>query len=127
MKLEIPFRFDCANECSLEHALVLRISRGIRSKEELLSIYSKAGSFPEYFGYNWDAFEEFLRDFSWTDAPAVAIKHEDLPLLDNLRALRTYLQILSLAMRDPSNKQQQLIVFFPTEVRGELIRVLGDP
>jgi RNAse (barnase) inhibitor barstar len=37
----------------------------IKSKQELLGTFSDALNFPEYFGENWDALEECIRDLSW--------------------------------------------------------------
>jgi RNAse (barnase) inhibitor barstar len=61
-------------------ALIVRLPRGIRSKEKLFAIFSQKLHFPRYFGRNWDALEECLRDLSWIpiDQP-IAIVHEDLP------------------------------------------------
>ncbi|MGQ9862452.1 MAG: barstar family protein [Thiobacillaceae bacterium] len=46
------------------------------TKEDLLKALGKALHFPEYYGANWDAFEECLRDLSWWKSPIfVAIEH----------------------------------------------------
>jgi RNAse (barnase) inhibitor barstar len=37
----------------------------IKSKEELLEAFAETLSFPEYFGHNWDALEECIRDLTW--------------------------------------------------------------
>jgi hypothetical protein len=41
---------------------------GVRRKEDLLDILATALNFPAYFGRNWDAAEECLRDLSWLPA-----------------------------------------------------------
>jgi len=38
---------------------------GIQTKDGFLRIVSRALKFPDYFGMNWDAFEECLTDMSW--------------------------------------------------------------
>lgn len=38
---------------------------GIGSKEALLDAVASALDFPDYFGSNWDALDECLRDLSW--------------------------------------------------------------
>src|SRR5262245_61999436 len=78
-------------------ALIVRIPRGIRSKEKLLAILADKLHFPRYFGYNWDALEECLRDLSWLPAnQPVSIVHEDLPFGEGENRA-TYLDILSKA------------------------------
>jgi RNAse (barnase) inhibitor barstar len=37
----------------------------IKSKGDLLNDLAQVMDFPDYFGYNWDALEECLRDFEW--------------------------------------------------------------
>lgn len=39
--------------------------RQIASKNDFLQVCAKAMQFPDYFGYNWDALEDSLRDLSW--------------------------------------------------------------
>ncbi|MBD1825642.1 barstar family protein [Cyanobacteria bacterium FACHB-DQ100] len=42
--------------------------RKIASKEEFLREVAEAMDFPTYFGYNWDAFDECIRDLNWLPA-----------------------------------------------------------
>lgn len=45
---------------------VLEIDGGaIETKEHLLSATAEAMHFPDYFGRNWDALDECLRDMTW--------------------------------------------------------------
>ena len=61
-------------------AAVVRLPRGIRSKQKLFAIFADKLHFPNYFGWNWDALEECLRDLSWlSPGQSIAIVHEDLP------------------------------------------------
>jgi RNAse (barnase) inhibitor barstar len=76
-------------------ALVVRIPRGIRSKEKLFAIFAERLHFPRYFGWNWDALEELLRDLSWLPADKpIVIVHEDLPFGAGGENRDIYLNIL---------------------------------
>jgi hypothetical protein len=74
---------------------VVRVPRGLRSKEKLLGVFAARLEFPTYFGGNWDAFEECLGDLAWLPpGEPIVVCHEDLPFGDGpLR--HTYLEILA--------------------------------
>jgi RNAse (barnase) inhibitor barstar len=42
----------------------------VQGKEALLTEMSKSLRFPAYFGYNWDALADSLRDMSWAGVRA---------------------------------------------------------
>lgn len=42
--------------------------RQIATKSDFMQACAKAMQFPSYFGYNWDALEDSLRDLSWAPA-----------------------------------------------------------
>ena len=44
--------------------------RRARDKSAFLAAAARALRFPEYFGENWDAFEECIRDLEWAPARA---------------------------------------------------------
>ena len=80
-------------------ARIVRIPRGLRSKQKLLGVYADRLEFPGYFGWNWDALEECLRDLSWLPpGQAIVVVQEDLPFGDGENR-QTYLDIL-LSWRD---------------------------
>ncbi len=41
---------------------------GVRTEERLFSVIAKEMRFPSYFGRNWDALDECLRDLEWVPA-----------------------------------------------------------
>jgi RNAse (barnase) inhibitor barstar len=45
----------------------------IEGKEQFLNAVSVAMHFPDYFGNNWDAFEDCLTDLDWIDAKGYVI------------------------------------------------------
>jgi hypothetical protein len=46
---------------------------GVDNKVKFLSSISEALEFPSYFGMNWDAFEECLKDLEWYDSDGYVI------------------------------------------------------
>lgn len=52
--------------------------RELQDKSALLAGIARALAFPEYFGGNWDALEECLRDMSWRSGQiSLLIEHAD--------------------------------------------------
>lgn len=79
-----------------EGALVVRIPAKARGKEKLLSVLAAKLRFPSYFGHNWDALEECLRDLSWLrEQSRVVIVHEAFPFSAAGDSLATYQSILA--------------------------------
>jgi len=77
--------------------LVVRIGGRLRRKQDLLRALAESLKFPDYFGWNWDALEDCLRDLSWLDAPrGIVLVHEHLPLAD-AHQRQTYFDILTKA------------------------------
>src|SRR5260221_4815902 len=48
----------------------------LMKKEQFLNHAALAMHFPEYFGDNWDAFEDCLTDLSWIDARGFVILYD---------------------------------------------------
>ncbi len=94
-------------------AFIASLPINIKSNQELLSQLSIYLSFPDYFGFNWDALFECLRDFSWIKEREVVIIHHDLPHLDE-KSLKIYLNILNDACQDwKDGEQHYLEIVFP--------------
>jgi RNAse (barnase) inhibitor barstar len=95
-------------------AVQARVPAGITSKMDLLLALQAALRFPSYFGRNWDALDECLRDLSWLPAGSVGLFHEDVPLVNDRASLQTYVSILRRAMDTwAATKERQLFVVFP--------------
>jgi len=96
--------------------LVVRIPRGIRSKEKLLAILADKLRFPRYFGYNWDALEECLRDLSWLpQGQPVTIVHDDLPFGAGGESRGTYLDIVAKAAAAQGGRLRVILPKSPPE------------
>jgi Barstar (barnase inhibitor) len=119
-------------------AFVLVVPPGIKSKAELLKVVAIAGQFPEYFGGNWDALSDCLRDFGWVKEKQILIVHSDLPLRANAVDCLLYLETLLEAVNDWTRALDRskvaldtigysdhvLRVFFPDSERGTISALL---
>jgi RNAse (barnase) inhibitor barstar len=105
---------------------ISEVPSGIKSKDELLDALVIALRLPDYFGNNWDALEECMRDLSWLPPGDVVISHQDLPLSDDRPALATYLSILSNAVESwRAYGERSLIVVFPAASKSALSALLA--
>jgi RNAse (barnase) inhibitor barstar len=99
---------------------VARIPRDLCTLEQLFDALERKLQLPQYFGRNWDALGECLRDLSWISARRVVIVHEDLPCIDTT-ALSTYLDVLLYCIKDwRPEEDHELVVAFPAEMRDEI-------
>jgi hypothetical protein len=121
-----------------EHDFVIKVPRGVQSKADLLTHYEREGHFP-YFGFNWDALLDCLRDFSWVNQKRIIITHDDLPLSNDEKELRVYLEILETAVDDWKKVREgpfaeppegwayiehELLVVFPSSVESTIACIL---
>jgi hypothetical protein len=124
---EHQFVFGAENGHLSAGDFVLRLSAGIQDTPSLFSHYVEAGHFPTYFGHNWNALNDCLRDFSWIDQKRILIIHDDLPLSNNESELLTYLEILADAVDLwKRHEQHELLVVFPQEVEAAVARLLDN-
>jgi hypothetical protein len=99
------------------NCLVARLGGRLRRKQDVLRELDRALKFPDYFGWNWDALDECLRDLSWLGAPeGVVILHKRVPLADESQR-QTYLDILRQAQKE---QRIPLRVVFPESGRSEI-------
>lgn len=109
-------------------ALTVRIPSGIRSKEKLFDIYVNSLRLPKYFGRNWDALEECLRDLSWLPpAQPVAIVHEELPFGPGGENRDIYLGVLQDVLNHwLATGIRGLQIIFPSTAQAELNPVASE-
>jgi len=108
-------------------AFVAELPSSIRSKQKLMRILAAQLRFPSYFGHNWDALEECLRDLSWLPVGSVQIRHRDLPLAPGSEERRLYLQVLRAAAGWwQSSISDRLVSVFPAETKEEVLKGLHD-
>ncbi|MFA1585508.1 barstar family protein [Achromobacter ruhlandii] len=90
----LPFAFT-ENSPSYDASRVFyaRIDPETSLADELLRSLYYILWFPGYFGFNWDALYDCLRDLSWIPCKKVVLVHESLPKLND-EDLRMYLEVL---------------------------------
>jgi hypothetical protein len=99
--------------------------RGIENEENLLQELSSKLEFPIYFGYNWNAVFDCLRDFHWIKQKKVILIHDDFPLLDE-KTLGLYLQILLDAANDWEKTDKHCLeIIFPKSAEKLLYKYLN--
>ncbi|WP_080903835.1 barstar family protein [Parabacteroides sp. Marseille-P3160] len=76
-----------------DHFFLVIIEDENFSEEEILNEYYRKLKLPDYFGFNWDALQDCLRDLDWIEQRDVVIYHQQLPRL-NEKDLKIYLRIL---------------------------------
>lgn len=110
---------------AVEPVIRAEIPRSITTKAALLDELYRRLHLPDYFGNNWDALNECIRDFSWLPPGPVMLKHEELPLASDTANLKIYLSILRNAVQTLSRSgKRELVVVFPRESREEIAFLL---
>jgi hypothetical protein len=123
-----PFEFRDAEIPADPGTLVVKLARGITSTDRLLGALAEGLSFPPYFGRNWNALEDCLRDLHWIAQRRVVLVHADLPALAGDDWL-TYVDVLAHAVddwrRDARHVGHELVVVFPANAEGAVREALG--
>jgi len=101
-------------------AFVVQIPAGLTSADALLQILFERARLPGYFGFNWDALSDCLRDLHWVACRQVVLWHADVPRLSR-EELRTYFDVLAecVASWAPGDAHS-LKVVFPSAARPQL-------
>ena len=90
-------------------------------KAALLSWFSKQLRLPNYFGGNWDAFDECLRDLSWITRRKIVLVHRDLPLMGHPMDQKMYSELLDGVVRDwKSDASHEFVVVFDPAFKREI-------
>jgi RNAse (barnase) inhibitor barstar len=127
MTADVPFSFN-AKELKLDATIdfVATVPPGLSDRESLFRALSRELQCPSYFGHNWDALSDCLRDLSWIKRRRVAILHSDLPSLA-AREVLIYLDVLAQAVRDwKPEEDHELAVVFPPESRDTVTKAIKD-
>lgn len=108
-----------------EDAFVGTIRPGISDERELLIAVADALRFPSYFGENYNALYDCLRDLQWIDTRKIVLVHVDLPQI-SADGLKVYLEILRDSASDwEFDAERELVVVFDASKEGLIERALG--
>ena len=78
---------------------------------------------PDYFGMNWDAFNELILDLSWLPRRQVVIVHDDVPLADDSHDRGKYLAVITdVTAHRIRVGELDFLVVFPAACRHEVER-----
>ncbi|MFJ7735717.1 barstar family protein [Lysinibacillus sp. NPDC097287] len=111
-------QFKLVNEVYKKDAgMFTTIIEGIKctDKQSLFEEFSRKLNFPDYFGYNWDAFEECFTEFGWPESNkyVLFIKDFDMICLHDEEELDTFLECLDSAIKEWIIERDHGAVIFP--------------
>jgi len=96
---------------------VFIVPKGITDTDQLLILFEQGLDFP-YFGHNWNALSDCLRDLDWITEHNVVIIHKDIPNLIECD-LKSYLSVLRDSMYDwLRSYEHKLLIIFPKEMEN---------
>lgn len=111
-------------QCRPEGGHVGRVPAGVSDKEQLMRVLEEALRLPDYFGRNWDALSDCLRDLSWLPPGRVHLVHDAVPDLLP-KDLRSYVDVLATAVADwKPQESYELVVIFPEGDRHRVLELL---
>ncbi|WP_076520257.1 barstar family protein [Achromobacter sp. MFA1 R4] len=121
----LPFKFlDKSPSYDAAEVFYVRVDPNLSISDELLKSLYYLLWFPGYFGFNWDALYDCLRDLAWIPYRKLVLVHEALPSLPE-EDLKVYLEILRDSALDWGGDQEhELEVFFRSADRRRVEKLL---
>ena len=121
--------FSTLQDISIDNAFVVHIPENILTEQDLFMEFNNQMLFP-YFGFNWDALYDLLRDFHWINQKTIIIIHKDIPLL-HPNNQSTYIELLFDCINDwKDDEYYALEVYFPIkfqeQINGYISKILHD-
>jgi len=116
------FQYDSNNG---NHYFVT-ISKNHNVEKSLYDEYNRNLKFP-YFGYNWNALSDLLRDFCWIKERDITIIHQDLPLINDRENCKIYLDVLLEAIDSwKDDEKHKLHVVFPVYYKDIISDLISE-
>ncbi|QIH34399.1 barstar family protein [Sphingobacterium sp. DR205] len=98
----------------------------VKDENDLFRELNDILAFPDYFGDNWNALFDCLRDFSWISKRGVALVHLEIPILSE-EELMTYFEIIFSAIEDWTDTDDHYFkVIFSKEDEPKIMKFITD-
>jgi hypothetical protein len=96
---------------------------GVKGGDELYDQLNDALKFP-YFGFNWNALYDLLRDFHWINKKGIALVHREMPDISN-EDWKVYLEVLVDSVADwKEGEEHYFKVIFPKAFKETIERMI---
>ena len=111
---------------TVSDAFIARMPLGISDRSGLFDALYQALDLPGYFGFNFDALHDCLRNFFWVSQPRVVLIHQELPNIKE-ELLAVYLDLLCTNCQERScdDKERTFRAVFPTTSKTPIDSVLA--
>lgn len=96
------------------------IPNNLNNKFELFDFFSHTLELPKWFGKNWDALEDSLRDLNWIKEAVLIFTHSDIPFDNDPLEQKLYLDILIECINHWKDKPIAFIALFPKNEKKRL-------
>lgn len=121
---QLEFVQNIDNYPTNSDSFTITIHAGFSNKTALLDELSTQCSFPAYFGHNWDALSDCLRDFSWIAEEKIVLVH-DISGIQDIALFKTYLEVLLHAIRNwQPGEAHTLHAVFPVQYKETVLEAM---
>ena len=118
--------FSSFQRSIFEDDFIVHMSSCVTNKDELFKDLVEKLKFPDYFGYNWDAVWDLLRDFYWIPEKKIIIVYEEETHLEP-GLQDEYFKLLIEASEDwKENEDHFLQIVFPDKLAEKINLLLKD-
>ena len=97
-----------------KHACIVHVPKGVKHSKDLFHCFKIGLKFPEGFGNNWNALDDFLDDLSWLDEKIILIVHDEFPQLSDAEVTYYWDTLRSAVEYWQTNRSKTFVVIFGT-------------